>query len=73
MPLVIILEPLVLGVLPASILPMVSTLPLGVLGLLNVLGATGTAGVWRELEEVVEKARKELAVVEESKEKEKEE
>ena len=69
-PLVVILEPLVLGVLPASILPVASTLLVGVLGLLGVLGATGTGpGVWRGLGEVVEKARKELAVVEESEEK----
>ena len=71
-PLVVILEPLVLGVLPSSILPVVSTLLVGVLGLLGVLGATGTTGVWKELGEVVEKARKELAVVGESEEKEKE-
>ena len=70
-PLVVILEPLVLGMLPASVLPVVSTLLLGVLGLLGLLGATGTTGIWRELGEVVERARKELAVVEESKEKEK--
>jgi hypothetical protein len=71
-PLVVILEPLVLGVLPASILPVVSTLLVGVLGLLGVLGATGTGpGVWRELGVVVEKARKELAVVESKEKKEK--
>jgi len=66
-PLVVILEPLVLGVLPASVLP-VSTLLLGVLGLLGLLGAMGTTGVWRELGGVVERARNELAVIEESKE-----
>lgn len=65
-PLVIVLEPLVLGVLPASVLPVVSTLLLGTLGFLSLLGATGTTGVWRELGEVVERARKELGVVEES-------
>ena len=70
-PLVVILEPLVLGVLPASVLPVVSALLLGVLGLLGVLSATGTTCVRRQLGEVVERARKELAVVEESKEKEK--
>ena len=72
-PLVVILEPLVLGMLPASVLPVVFTLLLGVLGLLGVLSATETTGVWRELGEVVERARKELAVVEESKRKEKKE
>jgi hypothetical protein len=67
-PLVVLLEPLVLGVLPASVLPIVVTL-LGVLGaaacsvLPCVLGGM--------LGEVVERARREITLLGESKGKEK--
>ena len=66
LPLVVILEPLALGVLPVSILPAAAALLLlGVLGVWGVLGAT-MARVRRDLGEVVERARRELGVVEES-------
>ena len=68
-PLVVLLEPLILGVLPASVLPTVVTL-------LVVLGAAAVAcivlpyvlGV--RLERVMERARRELALLRERKGKE---
>jgi hypothetical protein len=66
-PLVVLLEPLVLGVLPASVLPTVVTL----LVLLGVVACSVVPYVLRSvLEEVVEKARRELALSRERKEKE---
>jgi len=66
-PLVVILEPLVLGVLPASVLPTVVTL----LVLLGVVACSVLPYVLRSLlGEVVERARRELALLGERKEKE---
>ena len=66
-PLVVLLEPLVLGVLPASVLPTVVTL----LVLLGVVACSVVPYVLRSvLGEVVEKARRELALSRERKEKE---
>jgi hypothetical protein len=66
-PLVVLLEPLVLGVLPASVLPIVVAL-LGVLGAVacSVLPCV-LGGV---LGKVVERARREIALLEERKGKE---
>lgn len=66
-PLVVLLEPLILGVLPASVLPTVVTL----LVLLGVVACTVLPYVLRSvLGEVVEKARRELALSGETKGKE---
>jgi hypothetical protein len=66
-PLVVLLEPLVLGVLPASALPTVLTL----LVLLGVVTCSVLPYVLKSLlGEVVERARRELALLEERKEKE---
>ena len=65
-PLVVLLEPLVLGVLPASVLPTVVTL----LVLLGVVGCGVLPYVLSMLGEVVERARMELALLEERKGKE---
>jgi hypothetical protein len=66
-PLVVLLEPLILGVLPASVLPTVVTL----LVLLGVVACTVLPYVLRSvLGEVVESARRELALLGEGKEKE---
>jgi len=62
--LVVLLEPLVLGVLPASVLPVAALLLL--LGMLGSTTAVRAAWVWGAFGEVVERVRKELAVVEES-------
>ena len=66
---VVLLEPLVLGVLPASVLPVAAALLL-LLGMLGSLGSTTAvrAWVWGPFGEVVERVRRELAVVEESEE-----
>ncbi len=67
MPLVVLLEPLVLGVLPASVLPTVVTL----LVLLGVVSCSVLPYVLRSvLGEVVESARRELALLGERKGKE---
>jgi hypothetical protein len=58
-PLIVFLEPLALGVLPASVLPIVVTL-LGVLGVLACSVLPCVLG--RVLGEVVEGARRELAL-----------
>jgi hypothetical protein len=63
-PLVVLLEPLVLGVLPESVLPTVAAL-------LSVLGAVACGVlpfVWRVLAEVAERTRREVAALEERKE-----
>ena len=61
-PLVVLLEPLVLGLLPASVLPTVVTL----LVLLGVLACSVLPYVLKSvLGEVVERARRELALLEE--------
>jgi hypothetical protein len=67
--LVVVLEPLVLGVVPASVLPVGAALLL-LLGVLGSLGSTTAVGgwVWGPLGEVVERVRGELAVVEEGEE-----
>jgi hypothetical protein len=66
-PLVVLLEPLVLGVLPASVLPTVVTL----LVLLGVITCSVLPYVLRSvLGEVVESAQRELASLGERKEKE---
>ena len=66
-PLVVLLEPLVLGVLPVSVLPTVVTL----LVLLAVVACSVLPYVSKSvLGEVVEKARRELALLEEKKGKE---
>jgi len=66
-PLVVLLEPLVLGVLPASVLPIVATL----LGVLGAVACGVLPCVLRGmLGEVVERARRELALLGESKGKE---
>jgi hypothetical protein len=66
-PLVVLLEPLVLGVLPASVLPIVVTL-LGVLGAVACTVLPCVLGGM--LGEVVEKARRELTSLGERKGKE---
>ncbi len=65
-PLVVLLEPLVLGVLPASVLPTVVTL----LVLLGVVACSVLPYVMSVLGEVVERARRELASLGERKGKE---
>ena len=70
---VVLLEPLVLGVLPVSVMPVVAALLLLLLVLLGILGGLGSttvarAWVWEPVGEVVERVRRELAVVEERKE-----
>jgi hypothetical protein len=65
-PLVVLLEPLVLGVLPASVLPTVVTL----LVLLGVMACSVLPYVLSVLGEVVEKARRELVLLGERKGKE---
>ena len=66
-PMVVLLEPLVLGVLPASVLPTVVTL----LVLLGVVACSVLPYVLRSVTgEVVERARRELALLGETKEKE---
>ena len=66
-PLVVLLEPLVFGVLPASVLPTVVTL----LVLLVVVACSALPYVLRSvLGNVVERARKELSLLEEMKGKE---
>jgi len=66
-PLVVLLEPLVLGVLPASVLPTVVAL----LVLLGVMACSVLPYVLKSvLGEVVERARTELALLGEGKEKE---
>jgi len=68
-PLVVFLEPLVLGVLPASVLPVaVALLLLGVLGIVGATTKAGEACVRRAFGGVVERARRELVAVEESEE-----
>lgn len=67
MPLVVILEPLVLGVLPASMLPVAALMVL--LGMLGPIAAARAGWVWGAFGEVVGRVRRELAVVEESEEK----
>jgi hypothetical protein len=62
-PLVVLLEPLVLGVLPASVLPTVVTL----LVLLGVMACGVLPYVLSVLGEVVEKARRELVLLGERK------
>lgn len=67
MPLVVLLEPLILGVLPASVLPTVMAL----LILLSVVACSVLPYVLRSvLGEVVEGARRELALLGERKGKE---
>ena len=67
MPLVVLLEPLVFGVLPASVVPTVVTL----LVLLGVLACTVLPYVLRSvLGKVVESARRELALLGERERKE---
>lgn len=58
-PLVVLLEPLLLGVLPASVLPTVVTL----LAVLGVTACSVLPYVLRNVLEVVERARRELEVV----------
>ena len=65
-PLVVLLEPLLLGVLPASLLPTVVTL----LVVLGVMACCVLPYVLRNVLEVVERARRELALLEERKRKE---
>ena len=65
-PLVVLLEPLLLGVLPASVLPTVVTL----LVVLGVMACCVLPYVLRNVLEVVERARRELALLEERKRKE---
>jgi hypothetical protein len=65
-PLVVLLEPLILGVLPASVLPTVVTL----LVLLGVVACSVLPYVLRMLGEVVERARREIALLGERKGKE---
>jgi hypothetical protein len=63
-PLVVLLEPLILGVLPVSVLPVAVVLVLlSVLG--TLLGATTAlgSGVRKAFGEVVERARRELELV----------
>jgi len=67
-PLVVLLEPLLLGVLPASVLPTVVTL----LVVLGVMACGVLPYVLRNVLEVVERARRELALLGERKRKEKE-
>jgi hypothetical protein len=63
-PLVVTLERLVLGVLPASALPVSALLLL--LGMLGSTTVVRAAWVWGAFGEVGERVRRELAVLEES-------
>ena len=65
-PLVVLLEPLIVGVLPASVVPTVVTL----LVLLGVVTCSVLPYVRRELGEVVESTRRELVLLGEGKGKE---
>jgi hypothetical protein len=57
-PLIVLLEPLILGVLPASVVPVCWTL----LVVLGVVAWGVLPCVWGIVEEVVRRARRELAV-----------
>ena len=59
-PLVVLLEPLVLGVLPVSVIPVVWTL----LVVLGVVACCVLPSVWGLVEEVARKAKGELALEE---------
>jgi hypothetical protein len=62
--LVVLLEPLVLGVLPESVLPTVAAL----LGVLGAVACGVLPFVWGVLAEVAERTRREVAALEERKE-----
>jgi hypothetical protein len=59
-PLVVLLEPLVLGVLPVSVIPVGWTL----LVVLGVVACWVLPSVWGRVEKVAERARRELALEE---------
>ncbi|KAI0299907.1 hypothetical protein BC826DRAFT_994024 [Russula brevipes] len=63
-PLVVLLEPLMLGVLPASVLPTVAAL----LGVLGAVACGVLPFVWGVLAEVAARTRREVAALEERKE-----